>query len=233
MKLTIAGKYFLSISAAKNHARLIRSKYKDFEKLTGEDDVFMRAYLALCKDSEKKIGCGIGHLFIQTDGHWGNSRQFVIFRTDGTTAITSILELRLGPPLPPESRIRRRVIDAMREAIADQQIAFKNRNFKLGVTKCPITDKLLVPHEIHVDHCIISKFSFLVAGWMKSNNLSFENIPVNKDSDKITFNYMTDAKQLASWRVYHEKRAVLRLLSKEGHISISRKKNGLQPPNNK
>lgn len=220
MHKILAGIEFRTQSAIAGHARTIKSKYKNGEKLVGQDHLFMCAFIKLHQRAEEKIGCGVSHFTVQQDEHWKNSRQFVLVRIDGSRAIFSHNRLRVTPETN-EERHRRRVLDAMREAIVPQIVEFKNENFIAGRTRCPLTNELI--KEPHVDHEKPQTFEALVLEWLENKNLQFSDVAVNSDTDNKTFETMADFVQLESWRRYHSIHARLRILSKLANLSHARR----------
>jgi hypothetical protein len=220
MHKILAGIEFLTNEAVTDHARSIKSKYKDGEKIFGQDDLFLREFITLHPRANEKIGCGVAYFTIQPDEHWRNSRQFVLVRIDGERAIFSHNRIRTTQESQ-EERHRRRVLEAMREAIVSQVVEFKNDNFLPGKTRCPLTNEII--KEPHVDHEKPQTFIALVAEWLDINSLRFEDVTVNSDTDHRTFETMADSSKLISWQRYHSIHARLRILSKEANLSLARR----------
>jgi hypothetical protein len=220
MHRILAGIEFRTNEAITNHARSIKSKYKDGEKILGQDDLFLREFIKLHPRASEKIGCGIAYFTTQPDEHWRNSRQFVLVRIDGEHAIFSHNRIRTTQESG-EERQRRRALEAMREAIVPQIIEFKNDNFLPGRTRCPLTNEII--EEPHVDHKKPQTFLALVAEWLDINGLRFEDVRVSSDTDHRTFETMADNDQLASWQRYHSIHARLRILSKQANLSLARR----------
>lgn len=220
MSKILAGIEFRTQAAIVEHARTIKSRYKNGERVVGQDHLFMCAFIALHQRAEEKIGCGIQYFTTQQDEHWKNSRQFVLVRTDNSRAIFSHNRLRQTPETD-EERHCRRALDAMREAIVPQIIEFKNENYLPGATRCPLTNEII--KEPHVDHEKPQTFEALVTDWLENNSLRFSDIKVNSDTDNKTFETMSDRAQLESWCRYHAIHAKLRILSKRANLSIARR----------
>jgi len=215
----LGGREFRTQKAIIEYARLVKSRHVDGEILSGNDHEFMLDFIQLHERSAEKIGCGVKGFTIQRDEHWGNSRQFVLIRIDGSRAIFSHNALRLKPQTE-EERHRDRAIHAMREAIVPQIIEFKIENFIAGML-CPLTGEVIT--EPHVDHIKPQTFEALVAGWMEIKGYSFANVEVSSDSDNRTFEIMSNPEQLSSWRLYHSIHAKLRILSKGGNLGPARR----------
>lgn len=221
MEITIAGRKFRSLRAATDFCRGIKLHYKNGQKIEGFDDIFLRDFLQTHPRGDLKVGCGISHFFVQCDKHWGNSRQFVLVRIDGTSTIFSHNQLKKKKETP-EDRQRRKAKEAMREAIMLQVIDFRTKHLSED-SVCPITGKRLTLQNVHVDHQYPKTFEFLVARWMELSNLSFADITVSDNSDICTFDVMKGVKQKESWQRFHADNAVLRLLSREANLGPAKR----------
>lgn len=220
MHRILAGIEFRTNEAITNHARSIKSKYKDGEKILGQDDLFLREFIALHPRASEKVGCGVAYFTTQPDEHWRNSRQFVLVRINGERAIFSHNRIRTTQESE-EERHRRRVLGAMREAIVSQIIEFRDDNFLPGKTRCPLTNEII--EEPHVDHEKPQTFLALTAEWLDINGWHFADIKVSSDTDHCTFETLEDSGQLSSWQRYHAIHARLRILSKQGNLSLARR----------
>jgi hypothetical protein len=216
----LAGIEFRTAAAITDHARKIKEKYKNEDRIMGHDDLFMRDFITLHPKSSEKIGCGISYFTIQDDEHWRNSRQFVLIRIDSSRAVFSHTKLRVTPETPKEYH-RRRALGAMREAIVPQILDFKNEHFVPGRTRCPYTNEVI--QDPHVDHEKPQTFLTLALEWMEFNHLQFEDIQVDADTDHMTYKVMGNKEQLASWCRYHSNHAKLRILSKHGNLGDARR----------
>jgi hypothetical protein len=218
MSKILAGIEFRTQSAISDHARKIKEKYRDGERIDGNDHRFLCAFIALHCSADEKIGCGIQYFTIQQDQRWKNSRQFVLVRTDGSRAIFS--HNKLGT-VTEEEWHRKKVLAAMREAIREQTNEFRKENYIPGVTRCPLTNEII--EEPHVDHMKPQTFEALAAAWLKSESLQFADVQVSSDSDNRTYVLMSNVEQFESWLSYHALHANLRILSKRANLSLARR----------
>ena len=222
MRIIIAGIEFRALEAATNHARKIKERYKDGDRLTEHDDIFMRGFVALHPHSEEKIGCGIAGFTVQTDRQWKNSRQFVLLRIDGSRAIFSHNRLRAKPETP-EERKKRKALAALRQAVVSQVVEFRNRNFIAGKTRCPYTEEILTLGTLHVDHQYPATFAMLVVNWMEDYPLNWKQLEVYSDTDNQTKNEMCNPDQMNSWQRFHACHAKLRLISQKANLSQAKR----------
>lgn len=220
MRKILAGIEFRTLESIVNHARIIKEKYKDGEKITGPDDTFLREFIALHPKSSEKIGCGIESFEVQTENHF-HTRHFCLTRTDGKKDSFSHNRITLKP----QNEKRKKALEALRHAISSQIIEFRNQNFFPGKTVCPFTNEVISTQNIHIDHAAPQTFAALVDDWMELEKISFEEIEVKTCSVGTDWHPPEIAKpeQRLSWQRYHSIHAHLRILSKTANLSHARR----------
>src|SRR5947207_29889 len=147
MELIIGSLHFSSKTAAKNFVRSIVESYLDHEKISDTThDAFLRDLIRLHPDVSEKIGTGIDHFTIKHDDKTGKTRHFLITRIDGSFADFSWHCCIDG------RNWRREIIQTLRDAVADQVIAFRNSIFESGDVRCAVTGELLSIKGADIDH---------------------------------------------------------------------------------
>ena len=222
ISIAIGLKKFTSKKEAKQFARDIVARYADNEVITGADDLFLRDLVALHHKAAQKVGCGISHFTVRVDSEWGKTRHFVIIRTDGEDTDVSWKECIDGTSL------RRDVLSALRSAVAQQVISFKESAFRAGITlTCPYTNQILTKTNCHIDHMSPQTFEALAVRWMEQNMLLWTVIPlVDIRDNQVTCN-LANTHQEASWRSFHQSNAVLRVISSKANLSNVKLRSGL------
>jgi hypothetical protein len=212
--IQIGARFFKTKTEAKNFARSIMARWADGEIISGLDDLFLRDLVALHHEAAAKIGCGIEHFTIQRDPVWGNTRHFLIIRTDGSFTDVSFHTCIDG------SNERRDVFHALRHAVSEQVIEFQQAAFSGDILPiCPYTQEILVMSDAHVDHMPPNTFFALATRWMEQNGLSTSDIPLVENADNQWVRAMRRAEQAESWRAFHQKYARLRIISRPANLS--------------
>ena len=209
---------FKSKKEAKDYIRPIFNKYKDGQRIAGEEDSFLRDLISLHPESVTKIGSGISHFTIQPDQEWGTTRHFVLVRLDGQSTDFSFHTCIDG------SNKRQDVYSALRHAVSEQVIAFKRSAFAGDILPlCSYHNCSLTELEAHVDHVSPNTFLILANNWMAINSLSIEDVELVDNADNQWIRELRDKEQARSWQEYHIKNATLRIISKLANLSDSKK----------
>ena len=188
--IQIGARLFQTKTEAKKFARNILARSDDGEIITGLDDLFLRDLVALHHEAATKIGCGIAHFTAQRDPVWGNTRHFLIVRTDGSSTDVSFHTCIDG------SNARRDVFHALRHAVADQVVSFQQAAFASDVLPiCPYTGEILTISDAHVDHTPPDTFFALATHWMQHKGLKLSNISLVDSTDNQWVCAMCDFSQ--------------------------------------
>jgi hypothetical protein len=125
---------FPSKEMAKAFYPSIRDAYSDGERLQPEHHAFLADLISLHPDAAEKIGSGIQFFSVESDFQYQKTRHFAIHRVDGTSTDVSFLACING------RNIRKDVLGAMREAVADQIVQFRNAFFSThgDFATCPL-----------------------------------------------------------------------------------------------
>ena len=220
--ITIGEYEFGTKLEAKAAVQKVLNRHQLRDRLTGDEDIFIRDLIALHPATEDKIGCGISHIEIRTDPNYGTTRCFYIVRTDGSDTDVSYIKCIDG------EKLRQLLRPALRNAILAQVLHFKQVQFATSFQRCPYTDELLNFDTCHVDHLPPMTFETLVTEWLKLNGLTEADVQITEREDNASTRFMTDVGQVASWTSYHQQYAQLRILSQRGNLSNSKIEAGMR-----
>lgn len=225
MQIVIGARCFLSKDAAKKFVRSIVNSYSDYEKiLDSAHDAFLRDLIRIHPDAAEKIGAGIDYFTIKRDDKTGKTRHFIIHRIDKSIADFSWHCCIDGRDW------RKETIQTLRDAIADDIVAFRNAIFDLGEVRCAVTGQPLSMECADIDHTPPLTFMCLVDEWLSLRGIGLENIKLGPSRDLQVVYEFADPELRASWKAFHRRRAVLRALSKSVNRS-ARKQKTASPPN--
>jgi hypothetical protein len=205
---------FSSKTTAKNFFRSLRDRYADNVEITGEDSDHLHALIACHSEAAGKIGSGIRAFSVSVDEEFGSTRHFVIRRTDGSSTDFSFLGCIDG------RNPRRDRLEAMRRAVEDQIITFRDSYFAGEAEQiCPLRHIPITPVSYHVDHAPPEKFMALAERWFQLSGLVCLDVKITPPGDNQIVARMTDPEQTSSWVEFHRAHAVLRMLSPLGNLS--------------
>ncbi len=138
MEIVIGVRRFSSKDAAKKFVRSIVKSYPDHEKISDSThDAFLRDLIQIHPDGAEKIGAGIDYFTIKHDDKAGKTRHFLIHRIDRSLADFSWHCCIDG------RNWRKETLQTLRDAVADDIVAFRNATFDLRDVRCAITGQLL------------------------------------------------------------------------------------------
>jgi hypothetical protein len=205
---------FPSRKAAMEYTRALRDRYKDGERIVGQDEKFLRDLIDLHSDKDEKIDVGIVYFTVGKDGKWGTTRCFYLVRGDGSKTDFSFDNCINGKN-PVQD-----VIDAFRVAVADQVISFKSQQFLAGVEiRCPVDASWLTKDNSDVDHIPPQTFITLVGAWLKENGGTLLDIELVPNADNQWARILRDESIILSWQAFHSVHAKLRMTSKNANRS--------------
>lgn len=161
-------------------------------------------------DRNKKIGGGIKYFTVGK--HPTGNKCFIIIRKDGTSDDFSYLKCleKTG-----NFSDKKRVLNAMRKAIVDQTMAFKENELKKGIS-CQFNGIELTNSNSEVDHKI--PFQLLVDNWLQLNHLNYDSIA--NQLVKVNTIESLPTQLLNNWKNYHFQNAKLRLISASANRSM-------------
>lgn len=215
--VVIGGLSFRTKSEAKRFFGAIRNRYPDSAKLSPEDESVVRDLLACHPESAEKTGAGAAFFTVETDALFGRTRHFVVHRSDGTSSDFSYHACIDG------RNERRDRLGAMRRAVEDQIIAFREMHFASPPQLCPLRRFPITRESYHVDHAPPVFFTVLVGRWLDTEGLQLPEVRITLPGDNQIVATMTDPSQSRSWRGYHRLNARLRMLSPRANLSDARR----------
>lgn len=209
---------FDSIKAAtETVSKLLRSSPINV-RFSPEWQEFLIAMLERHPEAESKIGVGVDHFTILSNGYGDKDycKVFCIVRTDGSTETFSYKNC-----LKPKSCVELAYM-ALRREVSDQVIAVKTRAFSQADTiVCPIVKKLEgrdVPITFttsHVDHN--PEFKDIVDSFLCSECIELDDIRTEQSATELA-KVMVDRELAARWKSYHLDKFRGCVVSTEGHM---------------
>ncbi len=185
-----------------------------------EDDQFIRWLLSLHTEATDKFGVGISHFTIATEAEFGGrNRHFVLHRHDESSSDFSFMHC-----LTPASKGRNDRMLALRQAIKEQTLAFRDQELASGTSLvCPYEQIAITQANCQIDHQSPWTFEALAIAWLAEQHITLEDVQITPSADNQLVAQMTDATQTISWRSFHLANARLRLLSARGNLSGARR----------
>lgn len=210
MKFTIGNREFASKREATEAIRKVLYAYGIGERVTDDEHCeFLSDILAMHPEDTAKIGCGVSHFSVESNGP---TRGFWLTRTDGTRTDFSVFAC-----LTPPSR-RSNALAAMRLAVAPSIRRFRE---SCGATMCALTGDPLDIRTAHIDHADPT-FIELAEAFAASIGSHLVNIAVAPTTDGSTKTELADDGVRAAWVKYHDERATLRAVLPLANLSRKR-----------
>ena len=208
---------FPSKKAAKDYVRCIRDRYADGDRISRQDDEFLRDLINLHSEKEEKIDAGIAYFTVGPDLHWGTTKCFYLVRHDGSSSDFSFKNCIDG-----KNHIED-VLAGLRHAVSDQITLFKMKEFAKGQAPyCPFDKTLLTESNCDVDHVAPATFKALVESWRVENNLSLDEIQLVDNADNQWVRSLRDSRLIESWQQFHARKATLQIISKRANRSSAK-----------
>jgi Protein of unknown function (DUF3223) len=197
---------------AKNRCRVIIDGTLDGQLVVGEDAEFLQWLLDKHPQAPEKIGRGVAGFSVQTTAI--GTRCFFVHRVDGSSTDFSYYSCTTAPDST--ALIRK----AMRRAVADQIIGFKQASAERGPLICAVTGDALSWDDAHVDHAP-PIFVALADEWAsRQGGYSAIRLPPAMDKQIGRSLIQPDAE---SWALFHQEHAQLRIVSKLANLSLLRR----------
>jgi hypothetical protein len=159
--------------------------------------------------------------------------MLVLERMDGTETDVSYLAAiaRIGrpandnAPMSP-SVVRANFSRAAREAIRPQVEAFRSAALAatadpFGRVRCALSEALLPPHAVDVDHDLPWDFASILEAFVAEHRLVIAQVEILGFEDGSTRRYFADPKLAEAFADYHLERASLRVIDRDVHRRIS------------
>lgn len=198
-----------------NKCREILHKYNPGEIVNNSDLFFLISVFENHSEWDKKKGEGILNISIGL-AQFG-TRCFIINRTDGSSTDISFLKAITNPS--EDSDLKK----ACRSAIQCEIDKFKDENLQYGITRCAITNEILLPNDTHIDHYDLT-FSEVYNEWIKYQNKKYLVSKLNKSVDNETETYFIDDKINYDFRIFHNMNTHLRAVTKYANLVLLKNK---------
>jgi hypothetical protein len=197
---------------AQARCRAIVAATADGHAVTGAEDVeFLLWLLDRHPSAADKIGQGVTGFTVQTVEM--GTRAFILHRVDGTSTDFSYYKCITAPDNI--ALVRK----AMRRAVADQVIEFKQVSANVAPLVCAITGEPLSWESAHVDHA--SPVFIALADEWSSRLGGYSSIDLSSAVDGQIGRTLTIA-DAESWSVFHRANAHLRIVSRLANLSLLR-----------
>jgi hypothetical protein len=228
----LAGQIFQSKSSLRKTLTAIIGSQSPGGRLSGPDDSLFREVLGWHPDAATKIGPGIRSFRVERHPTFRSS-VLILERTDGTTTDVSYLAAvaRIGQPANDNDRssssiARANFLRAAREAIRPQIEVFRRAAQTaaadpLGRIRCEVTDVLLSPNAVDIDHELPCDFASIVEAFVAEHELVIAQVKILGFEDGSTRRYFADPKMAEGFADFHLKRARLRVIDRAVHRRIS------------
>lgn len=215
----INGIQFKTKSNLVDYIRTIVAKYEDEQTLDTDDTRFVLALIDNHPQAAIKIGNGIDSIIVRRNPIYTQTRGFYLNRVDATGTDVSWTECLTPTPH------HKKVIRALRVLIEEQTFAFKQKFFDDEVDPtCELTGQSITFLDSHVDHVPPLTFDSLVEQFCNEFGFDLNTIPLRDDlADNKYVDLLDDDLLALRWQDYHHQRAVLRVVSRFGNLSIAKR----------
>ena len=212
MEIIIGNRKFSSKASCTRAVQKVLHGCNCGSKLVGKDFVFIMDLLRNHPRPDKKIGCGIEAIFVEQTKY--GKRGFYALRKDGTRTDFSYIQC-----ITPSSHIKK-LRAACRTAIWAFIVEFKDYKFSgKNFIRCPISNEIAFKKDCVVHHKIFS-FEEIFCSWIKERGIVIEIIKLGGFEDNCESVYFLDKVVEKSFVDFHNERAVLQVLSKNGHKMV-------------
>jgi hypothetical protein len=218
----ISGILFWTKKSLTEYIRAIVGKYKDEQTLDKWDTAFVLELIHNHPQAATKLGVGIKSIIVRRNPVYTQTRGFYLNRIDGTGTDVSWTECLTPTPH------HKKVIRAMRYLIEEQTFLFKQKYFDDTQSPiCELTGESMTFLDAHVDHKSPLTFDKLVEDFCKEYGIDLNTVPLRDDlADNKYMDLLDDDLLALRWQEYHRQRAVLRVVSRFGNLSIAKIGNG-------
>lgn len=220
-KYEIAGLNFTTKNQIVAHVRALFERYDVGQFLGNEHFNFVMELLRGHSRYGLKVGCGIQAIRIDMNTEWKAYKMFTLIRVDGSEADVSYREC-----IYPTSK-KQHFAAACRLAIVPDVLAFKQRFYDANrdssnSVQCELSGVMVHWNEAHIDHAAPWTFQAIVEEFLSECGKPLDQIEVGGDEDGAFQNYFVDPSFAERFRVFHNEKASLRVLSKTANLKLSK-----------
>lgn len=177
------------------------------QMVSDKDEAFLRSLLDRHPCAADKIGAGVAGLTVEAIGM--GTRWFMLHRFNGTRTDFSYYKCITSPSEVGLARM------AVRRAVAEQVIVFKQASAARGALVCAVTGEILDWDGAHVDHAPPT-FVALADLWAEHAG-GYNTIQLLPTADGELGRRMADP---VPWAAFHRDRAKLRIVSRLTNLSL-------------
>ncbi len=214
--------YWRSKTAAKAFFSAMLARYEDGVTITQSDSGHLAAILANHPEASDKMGCGIARFYKDKVNKW--SSCFWLERLDGTKTDFSYRHCIDGkaPTLEHE------FLNACRQAVRDDLMAAKADMLdKIGIAdrmvQCAVTGEIVPFANAHLDHAAPLTFEVIVKTFLAAHNITPTREDLSSPQDGQWITRFTNRKLEEMFREYHNRMAVLRIVSQQANAQLAAK----------
>ena len=143
-------------------------------------------------------------------------KRGICFFVEHRTGKTNFGITKVGQPSP-----MAQLTQAARKATRGSQEAFKKKFFAANPEPiCPVTGEPMVFAEAHVDH-VSPQFKEILDGFLKQEGIDKEDPLKNIELERTGSGKNLPEPLLTRFREFHDSRAMLQVVSKNGHRSLT------------
>lgn len=213
MAYTIGTESFARKKDIKLRCRSILSATADGALLDGFDKAFLMDLFRLHPSWVRKEGSGVSGITARTT--FLGSRSFFLIRPDGSEEDISYNIVVDYLNRSAENMAVMDFKDAARTAVMFQTKQFRINALAGGQTLCPLTGEALSDTS-HVDHVAPLTFDRLLFDFCRSRGVNPKAVIIDYVGGMLP--RIRDELLLSDWEDYHQKNAVLRLVSRNGNL---------------
>jgi hypothetical protein len=216
IKMIVGDEVFPTKKALIERCREILYKHPLGESLDAEETEFLTSLIERYHpEGEMKIGCGITRMWAGSNEYGGTG--FYLEREDGSTTDWSFMKSINHPS-------KKHDFDAAcRNAIMDQTIDFKRRQFASGLVECELTGERLTSETAHTDHKPPRTFENLLKVFLKKTGIDFNDVAIDPTYDNKVGCWLSDKNFAERWQRFHKANAEFRIVSRTGNLSVSKR----------
>lgn len=188
--------------------------YKEGELIEGADKDFLLTIFENHYNWGFKKGNGVESITVHNETHF--NKRFLLNRIDGTKMPISYKKSIQ------KTNVNSLIKEACRGCIRTEIDRFIKENIIWGISRCPITNKILQIDNTHIDHYDLT-FSEMFNQWIVGKDLDFvfEQIENKTDSIYKTFIEGDLKKEFIN---FHNSKCKLRAVTKEINLEMGKLK---------
>ncbi len=210
---------FSSKQNALDFFKAMLNRYNDNQTVEGDDKFLLLALVERHPEAVQKIGCGIDS-FYKAPTDKGTSCFWIRRKDGGGTEFSYISCVNARG-----KTVLQEFSEACREAVRESLDRAKRKHFEQyadneGKVECELTGERIAKYESHLDHKKPMTFQVIVQTFIAANGITpvKEILSVAQDNQFVTT--FVDEYISKSFRDYHKKVAVLRIIKDKQNLML-------------